>query len=455
MKSKGARNAWSGKAVKTDLAWFFYNLLLMISLPVAAIYFLWRILITGKSNESWQENLGALPRLCDRPDGKKLIWIHAVSVGEVTASLPIQDELRRLVPDSVILVTTITQTGNTVARKPAKSADAVAYLPLDYPPFVSRALNRVKPDAVVIVEAEFWPNFLSAAKRRGISTVLVNGRFSDRSLQRGRRWHWLMSWATSNIDFFCMQTETDAERIRSLGARPESVRVFGSTKFDQEGAQLSPDEVAALRKKLNLPDGAPVFVAGSTNPGEDEPVLDAFLEMRKDANDLKLIIAPRQIERGDEIRALAEARGLRCAKRSGSTSSLRASEEMPADFDALILDTFGELATAYATSEIAFVGGTLIPKGGHSLFQPVLQGKPVLFGPHTFKTRDMAQMVIEAGVGFKVKDAAELAARGRALLADPRLRAEIDSACRRLVAENRGASARCAELIAELIGRRE
>ena len=431
----------------TRLAGFIYNLLLFISLPGAIIYYLWRIFVARKSNESWRENLGALPRLADRALGKKLIWLHAVSVGEVVASLPIQHELRRLLPDAVILVTTITQTGSAVARKSAKSADAVAYLPLDYPILVNRALNRVRPDVIVILEAEVWPNFLAAAKHRGIPIILVNGRVSDRSLRRSRRWRWLLSWAVSNITHCCMQTQVDAERIRELGARLESIRVFGNTKFDQEGAQLPDDAVRALRVDLGLPDGARVFVAGSANPGEEEPILAAFQDMRRSAEDLRLIIAPRQIERGEEIQALVEAQGLACARRLKR-------DAVPADYDVLVLDTFGELAAVYAVGEIAFVGGTFIAKGGHSLFQPILQGKPVLFGPYIFKTRDMAQMAISAGVGFEVKDAAELAERGKALLSDAGRLSEIDAACRRLVSENRGVSARCAALIAELLDAR-
>ena len=426
------------------MAGFFYNLLLFLMLPATIVYYLWCIFITGKSRETWLENLGVLPRLADRPADKKLIWLHAVSVGEVVASLPIQDELRKQLPDSVILVTTITQTGNAIARKSAKSADAIAYLPADYPIFVNQALNRVKPDIIVIVEAEMWPNFLAAAKHRKIPTVLVNGHVSDRSLHRRKRWQWLMSWAVSNIDLCCMQTEADAERIRAIGANPESVSILGSTKFDQDSGHLMEDTVRALRKDFNLPVGVPVFVAGSTNPGEEEPILDAFQEMRKSEKDLRLIIAPRQIERAEEIQGLVEARSLRCVRRSKKNFSN--------DFDVLILDTLGELASTYAVGEITFVGGTLIPKGGHSLFQPVLQGKPVLFGPHTFKTRDMAQMVIASGVGFEVKDASELATRGKALLSDTRLRTKIEAACAQLVSENQGASARCASLIVELLG---
>ena len=422
-----------------------YNLLLLVSLPGAFVYFLWRILVARRSNESWRDNLGALPKFTDRQRSRKLIWIHASSVGEVVASLPIQEEIRKIIPEAIILVTTMTQTGNAMARKSSKNADAVGYFPLDYPGIVHRALNRVRPDVFVMVETEIWPNFLAAAKRRGVSTVVVTGRISDTNFKRAHIWwRWLLSWGASNIDYFCMQTELDAGRIRGLGVRPERVRVLGNTKFDQDGAQLPYEATKALRADLGLPDGAPVFVAGSTNPGEEEPLLAAFEMIRRSITDLRLIIAPRQIDRAVEIQELVEAKGLSCARRSRRDS-------IPVGYDVLVLDTFGELAATYAVGELAFVGGTLIPRGGHSIFQPILQGKPVLFGLYTFKTRDMAQMAIAAGVGFEIGNAGQLAEQAVSLLTDGGWRAEIDAACRKLVSENRGASTRCAELVAETL----
>lgn len=423
------------------MAAVFYNFLLIVSLPITSVYFLWRIFISRKSNESWRQSLGALPRLASRQPDKKLIWIHAVSVGELVASLPIQEELRRLQPDSMILVTTITQTGNAMARKSAKRADAIAYFPLDYPWIVSKAFDRVRPDIIVLMETEFWPNFLSAARRRGIPIVLANGIISDRTMRQRRRWHWLVRWAVSNIDHCCMQNRESADRIIELGAPEERVRVLGSTKFDQESGRLSEAAGQALRADLGLAE-VQVFVAGSTNPGEEEPILEAFQALRADMPDLRLIIAPRQIERGDEVQAMVEARGLTCARRS---------RKEPFTTDVLILDTFGELASIYAVGKIAFVGGTLIPKGGHSLIQPILQGKPVLFGPYTFKTRDIAVMAIQAGVGFQVNDGRELADRARELLGNAEALASIDTACERLASENVGASARCAELVIRLL----
>ncbi|MHB1456720.1 MAG: 3-deoxy-D-manno-octulosonic acid transferase [Armatimonadota bacterium] len=419
-----------------------YNVLLLIALPGAFFLYMWWIFISRKANESWRENLGGLPKFAKRQSGKKLVWIHCASVGELAASLPVQDELRKMLPDALILVTTITQTGNAVARKSAEHADAVGYFPLDYLLFVNRALTAVKPDVFVMVETEMWPNFLSAAKKRNIPSAMINGKISVRSLSR--YWKWLLEWAASNIDFYGMQTEVDADRIRLLGVKHEAVKVLGNTKFDQEGRQLSDGTVRTLRTELGLSDDAQVIVAGSTNPGEDEPVLDAFLQIRAKYPCVKLIIAPRQLDRTEEIEIMCESRDLKAARRSRKDTSY-------GEYDVMILDTFGELAAVYAVGAVAFVGGSLIPKGGHSIIQPILQGKPVFFGQYTFKTKDIAQMATFAGVGFTVKDANDLADSIISVMSDTRILAEIEVACRKLVSENRGASVRCAEAIVKLM----
>lgn len=438
---------WRNKSrekVHIKLASALYNLLLLLVLPGAFFYYLWRIFVSRKSNLSWRENLGYYPKLADRKPERKLVWIHAASVGEVIASLSMQDELRKKKPDVMILLTTITQTGNSVARKSAKKADIIAFFPLDYPFIVKKALNLVKPDVFVMVEAEIWPNFLANAKKMNVSTILVNGKMSDKSFRRSRHWKWLLKWAISNIDYCAMQTKIDAERIKILGAKPETVHVVGNMKFDQEGSQLLDGAVKALRAELGLEEGVPVIVAGSTNPGEDEPVLKAFLKVRRSFPNMKLIIAPRQLERADEIAMLVEENGL--------TYALRSNKEKPyGKYDVMILDVFGELGKVYSVGVAAFVGGTLIPKGGHSIIQPILQGKPVFFGPYTFKTRDIAEMAISAGVGFQVGDENDLAESMIKVISNPSMLAEIERSCKRLVMDNKGASARCADVIVKMI----
>ena len=428
------------------MAGLIYNFLLLLTLPIVLPWYLWRIFVERKANKSWRDNLGGLPRMGDPADGERLLWIHAASVGEVVASLPVQTEIKRLAPATRILLTTITQTGHAYALEHAGLADEVAFFPLDYIPFVNRALNRVRPDGFVMMESEIWPNFLAAARRRGIPTALISGKVSDRTFKRDLRFRWLMSWALSNIDHYCMQTETHADRIRRIAgsklAQRLNVTVTGSTKFDQECGTSSPDKINSLRKEIGLPDGVRAIVAGSTNPGEDEVVLDAFKKTRNGNGALRLIIAPRKMSEVDAIEEMAQVRGFKCARRSLNGKS---------DYDVLILDTFGELANAYAFGDLAFVGGTLVPKGGHSIVQPIIHGKPVLFGPHTFKTQNIADMAISAGVGFQVADSDELASRMALLLADDQGRLKISEACARLISENCGASARGAKIIMEMM----
>jgi 3-deoxy-D-manno-octulosonic-acid transferase len=303
----------------------------------------------------------------------------------------------------------------------------------------------VNPDVFVMMESEIWPNLLFFAKKRGVPTVLVSGRVSERAFRRALRFRWLMSWALSGINHLCMQTETDAKRIKAIGARSGQVSVFGCTKFDADGERLSKDEAARLRRDLGIPEGVRVFIAGSTNYGEEEPVLGAFLKLRRQMPDLRLIIAPRKIERADKIWAQISDRGLVPARRTCKREG----------FDVLIIDTLGELARVYAVGDIAFVGGTLVRKGGHNLIQPIIQGKPVLFGPHTFKTSSVAEMLISEGVGFRVENAEAMAERASALLASREAAAVTGAACNRLISENRGASARCAGVITALLKKKE
>lgn len=422
-----------------------YNLLLVAILPLAAVFYLWRIFVLRKANRSWRCNLGCLPLLSRRPKGEPLIWLHAASVGEVIASVPVLEEVRQRVPGIRVLVTTITQSGNAVAKKFIRPEDRAGYLPLDYPPFVLRALDRVRPDVFVMVESEIWPNFLFFAKKRRVPTVLINGRVSEQSHRRALKFRWLMSWAVSGIDRLCMQTDADEKRIKAIGAKSGQVSVFGCTKFDGDDERLSLEETAHLKRDLGIPEGSRVFIAGSTNHGEEEPVLSAFLKLRHQIPDLRLIIAPRKIERADKIWALIVGMGLTPSRRTCKKE----------EFDVLIIDTLGELARMYAVGDIAFVGGTLVKKGGHNLIQPIIQGKPVLFGPHTFKTSSVAELLLSAGVGFRVKNAEAMAEQASLLLLNTEAAAKTGAACSRLISENKGASAKCAGVITEILKAKE
>lgn len=417
-----------------------YNLLLLLLSPLIAIYYLWRVVGSGKSRGAWRHQLGLIPKDLRRETERQRVWVHAVSVGETVASAPIFRELRRMLPDAELIVSTTTTTGNEMARKSIPEADRIIYYPLDLPCAVRRSLRRVKPDVFVSVESEIWPNFLAAAHRMGIPALVVNGIVSDRTFRQSKRIRLVYRWALSKVERFLMQTDVDARRIIALGAPPDSVEVTGNCKFDQEMDGLTPDERNEIRRQFGFMNGSRVFVAGSTNQGEDEPVLDAFLLARQVHPGLRMVLAPRQIERADPICDMIAVRGLSYGRRSRS-------EDLTGAEDVVVLDTFGELASVYGIAEVAFVGGSLIPKGGHNILQPIAHGSPVFVGPHTFKARDLVAQARAAGVGFEVADGSELGRGITDLLSDGEKLDGIRRRAAEMIASNKGASRRSAEAI--------
>jgi len=428
------------------MAFLIYNLVLAISSPVIALFILHRVLVSGKSRKAWRQQLGgvALPA---QLDGMERVWIHAVSVGESVASATVISELKEMLPEVGVVVSTTTETGQEMARKSIGDADAFVFYPFDILPAVWRSLRCVRPAVFASTDTEIWPNFRHIARRMGVRNAIINGTVSDKTIRGAARAPWIYKWTLSNIDRFCMQTQADADRIISLGAAPGRVIVTGNCKADQCGDPLGEAEKARIRSWFKLPEGARVFVAGSTNPGEDEPVLDAYIAARRSHPELRLVIAPRQIERREEIASLARERELTCGWRSEP-------ESITGDEDVFILDTFGELASAYAIGDVTFVGGSLIPKGCHSILQPIAQGKPVFFGPYTFKAKDLVSQARAAGVGFEVQDGADLGRQIDGMLGDRAALEDVRARCERLMRENEGAAKRTAEALVELYNER-
>lgn len=428
-----------------------YNLVLLILSPVIAVYILYRIFISGKSRKSWRQQMGIV-QLPQEIMDKNRIWIHAVSVGESVASAAVVSELKSSLSDAAVVMSTTTQTGQEMAHKSVKDSDGFFYYPFDLAPFVALSLSRVRPIVFASTDTEIWPNFLYIARRRGVKTAMINGTISDKTLNGAKKIPWFYKWATSNIDKFCMQSQADADKVISLGADPSRVMVTGNCKADQAVTPMSDEEKNELREQFKFSHEVRLFIAGSTNPGEDEPVLDAFIAAKKTCPELKLMIAPRQIERKDEICTLAQNKGLTCAYRSDPKS-------ITSDTDVIVLDTFGELAKAYAIADVSFVGGSLIPRGCHSILQPISQGKPVFFGPYTFKAKDLVAQAKAHGVGFEIKDGTELGSALTKMLEDRSLLDEIKIRCEKMMAANLGASKRTAgalvQLYAEALARRE
>lgn len=419
-----------------------YNLFLLLLSPLIALYILYRVFGSRKSRKSWGQQLGGAvvpAEIAHRPR----IWIHAVSVGESVASASVVSELKQALPQVAVVLSTTTQTGQEMARKSVRDADAFIYFPFDLLPCVSVALARVRPLVFASTDTEIWPNFLHIARRRGVRTAVINGAVSDRTLAGARRAPWLYRWALSNIDRFCMQSQADADRVIALGADPSRVIVTGNCKADQSVTPLADAEKSEIRARFGFAPGVPIFVAGSTNPGEDEPVIDAFVVVRHRHPAARMIIAPRQIERGGEIASLARARGFTVGLRSDSAS-------ITGSQDVVVLDTFGELAAVYGIADVSFVGGSLIRRGCHSILQPIAQGVPVFFGPHTFKAKDLVGQAKAAGVGFEIGSGDQLGRETAAMLDDPALLGEIRERCRHMMQANLGASKRTADALVEL-----
>ncbi|MBI2844130.1 MAG: 3-deoxy-D-manno-octulosonic acid transferase, partial [Armatimonadetes bacterium] len=421
-----------------------YNLFLLVLIPLLVCYYLYRVFGSGKSRGSWRQQMGLLPEEVRRRSARPRVWLQVVSVGEVVASTSIVNELKRLVPDVELVISTTTATGQEMARRSIPDAEHVIYFPLDLPAVVRRSIEVVQPDVFVSVESEIWPNFLSAVRQEGIPALVVNGIISDRTYRWGMRLRPTYKWALSNVRRFLMQTSADAERIISLGAPRDRVEVCGNCKFDQENGALSREEFEEMRRRFGFTNGRRVFIAGSTNPGEEEPVLGAFLAARKEHPDLSLVLAPRQIDRAESIQEMVRSLGLACCRRSEPESAVSGR-------DVVILDTFGELANVYGIGDVAFVGGSLIPKGGHNILQPIAHGKPVLFGPFMHKARDVVSQAKAAGVGFEVSDGSDLGRRVADLLASPEKLEIIHLNAISMMERNRGASRRCAEAIAQVM----
>jgi len=400
--------------------------------------------VSGKSRNSWRQQLGEV----DLPNvtGKRRIWIHAVSVGESVASAAVVRELKNALSDADVLMSTTTEKGQEMARKSVKDADGFFYYPFDLAPCVLRSLSRIKPVIFASTDTEIWPNFLHLAQRRGVKTAMINGTVSDKTLDGARKVPWLYRWALGNVDKFCMQSQADADRVISLGADPSKVVVTGNCKADEAVQPMSDADKNSLLSTYKFTHENFIFIAGSTNPGEDGPVMDAFIAARSIHPMIKLIIAPRQIERREEICEIAKSKGLTCGWRS-DPATITGSE------DVVVLDTFGELAKVYAIGHVTFVGGSLIPRGCHSILQPISQGKPVFFGPYTFKAKDLVAQAKAAGVGFEIKDGAQLGSEIAKMLADTALLDEIRVRCDKMMQANLGASRRTADELVALWGK--
>lgn len=434
---------------------FFYSLLTAAALTLLAPYFLVRGLREGKYLHSLRERFGFLPRALgtDSTQPRKTIWLHAVSVGELLAGLPLARALGEQYADHRLLISTTTRTAQELARQRCTFADGIFYFPLDWAWVVRRVFDALRPNLVVILETELWPNFLRQARRAAVPVVFVNGRISERSLTRALR---LARWCPPLRTFYrrvleegtlyLMQSEADAERLRRLGAPGERVHVAGNLKFDFEPPP-PPAFVVWLEQQLARQPGRPLLVAGSVVAGEEEAVLEAFEQVRRQWPQALLVLAPRKPERFAIAAELAVHRGHVVRRRS----QLGAAAALDHAADVLLLDSMGELAALYRLADAVFIGGSLVPAGGHNLLEPAWFGRVPIFGPHMNNFRAVADAFLQAGAALCVGDAADLGRVWTELLADRARRERLGQAARALLEQNRGATMRALKAITDIL----
>ena len=359
-----------------------YSALLAAGLLVSLPYWMFGTRRNGKYREGLGERLGKVPpRL--QTQSMPAIWVHAVSVGEVLAVSELVRELRRRFPNYRVVVSTTTATGQKLAAKHF-GEDTVFYFPLDFTFAIRPYLSALQPRLVILAETEFWPNFLRLAHASGARVAVVNARISDRSRPGYRRFRFILKRVLRNIDLFLAQTSEDASRLRDIGALADHVQVSGNLKFDVS-APDPPPIVASLRANFQLAGAGPVLVCGSTLEGEEELLLRAFENVLASHPRAVMILAPRRPERFNEVVHLVEQLGIRFWRRSSWSGDAIAG-------GVFLLDTIGELASLYALADVAFVGGSLVPRGGHNIIEPAQYGVPVVVGKHTENFRDIVNL---------------------------------------------------------------
>ena len=369
------------------------------------------------------------------------IWLHAVSVGEVSAAAALVRALHARHPDVPLVLTTATPTGRAQAATLFGADVEVRFLPYDTAGSVRRFLARIRPLAAIIMETELWPNLLHECGRRGVPVVFASARLAARSVPRYRRFGTLFSAGLRNA-WVAAQSSADADRFIALGADPARTRVVGNLKFDMRPGEAVAESGRELRRRYL---GArPVWTAGSTHEGEEEMVLGAHAALERAVRGALLVLVPRHPQRFEGVAALLERRGL-VFDRRGRSETVRPEAQV------LLLDTMGELTAFYAASDVAFVGGSLVPVGGHNLLEPAALGVPVITGTHTQNGPEIARLLIEAGGALEVADAVALAAAAGRLLADPALRERMGESARSFVEAHRGSLARLLALIEPLL----
>jgi 3-deoxy-D-manno-octulosonic-acid transferase len=432
-----------------------YDLIFIIfALFYLPVYFLRR-----KFHSGFLMRLGIFPEKRRKEfSGKRPIWLHAVSVGEALASRSLLESLHREYPKRPILISTVTPTGNRIARSLAGEKDAAIYLPLDISFIVNRVLSFIKPSLFIIAETEIWPNLISSLRKRKVPIIVVNARISDGSYKGYRLIKFSLRHILRKINLFCVQTETDCLRLLSLGVEKEKIKITGNMKFDNTDYtdKRNTDYADKYRSTLELKQNDRLLVAGSTHPGEEEIILAAYRDLLTEFPELRLLIAPRHPERSGRLESIIQKFGFQTARIS-QLEALKLAKSPSKDKQqgnkqsVFLLDTIGRLMYFYAIADIVFVGGSLIKKGGHNILEPAVFAKPVLFGPWTFNFRDITSLFLKHKASFLVRNQGELKEGIKNLLLNPAAAQELSQRAKELIGQNQGATKRNLEYIRQYL----
>ncbi|MDD5116113.1 MAG: 3-deoxy-D-manno-octulosonic acid transferase [Candidatus Omnitrophica bacterium] len=414
---------------------------LVFALVYLPVYF-----FKGKFHRGFLRRLGFMPGdlIPEKP-----IWIHAVSVGEAASVKQLVLGLRKAYPHKKIVISTVTATGNKIARGLVREGDLLTYLPLDFSFIVARVMRMVDPCLFVIAETEIWPNLITFLYKRKVPVITVNGRISDRSYSGYRAIRLLLRPVLKKISKFCVQSNTDADRLMALGVAEEKVVVTGNVKFDidLESAGGEPDKSRAVRDNMWMGPTDKLLVCGSTHPGEEAIIMQAYKELLQALPGLKLLLAPRHPERSREVAGVVEKYSFMPVFVSGLSGSCPTCINRPV----FILDLMGELLDYYSAADVVFVGGSLVKTGGHNILEPASRKKPVLFGPYMSNFRDIAGLFLEKEAGIMVPDCRALAGKVKEILSDALRARRMGERAYGLIADNKGATGRNIEIIRQFM----
>ncbi|MBI1824713.1 MAG: 3-deoxy-D-manno-octulosonic acid transferase [Nitrospirae bacterium] len=425
------------------MATLFYNCILILLFPFFVIW--WMLSFTNsKYRTGWKERLGFLPvELTSSLKDRSVFWIHTVSVGEGNAAVPLLLRLKAKYPDKKLVVSTVTVTGQKNIRAKMKGIDGLFYFPFDFPWIVNRVIDHIHPELFIFFETEIWPNLLNRLRNKNVQSVLVNGRISDQSFGRYLKIRSLMSVWLGSISIALMQTEEDRKKFLALGGQPSSTHTTGNTKYDQI---IRPNRIPF--QEYPLLSRWDWWIAGSTHSKEEEMILKAYVLVRKRFPRLGLILAPRHPDRWNEVTGLLNRTGIRFLKRTGLSQNPEWKQE---DAPVILLDTIGELSDWYYWAAIAFVGGSLVPKGGHNILETAIWGKAPFFGKHMHNFREIAELFKSKGAGIEIAGEEDLAIQISYYLENRSLLEEKGKNAVELLYEKQGASEKNLEFISKLI----